>query len=259
MTRTIFTQTLKEQRRGLIGWSIALFAVPMMYVPGYSTFAEQGVLDIEGGGIYDAMGLSDFASAAGYLNSTMYTLLGPMLLLIMAISFGSRSAAQEESGTLDLILAQPVGRTALIAQRFAALAVQVLVATAVFGVAILIGAASGDLGVPAGNILAATAALGLLALAFGALSQLAGAATGKRGVAIAAAAVLAVVAYFANNLAVMSADTERLRYASPFYYVTGGSPLTDGWQVGDLAVLTAIPLATTVVALACFNRRDLAV
>lgn len=259
MSRSIFTQTVKEQRRGLIGWAIALFAIPMMYVPSYSTFAEQGALNIKGGGIYDVMGLSDTASAAGYLNSIMYTLIGPLLLLILAISFGARSAAQEESGALDLILAQPVGRTALIVQRFAALAVQILTATAILGASVLIGVAAGDLGIPTGNVIAATAALGLLALAFGALTQLAGAVTGKRSLAISTAGILAVAGYFANNLGAMSADTEGLRYVSPFYYVTGGSPLTDGWQFAHVAVLVAIPLAATAIALASFNRRDLAV
>jgi ABC-2 type transport system permease protein len=186
-------------------------------------------------------------------------LLGPLLLLIMAIAFGTRTAAQEESGTLDLILAQPVGRSSLIAQRFAALAVQVLIATTVFGSAVLLGAASGDLGVPASNILAATVALGLLALVFGAIAQLTGALTGKRGLAIGAAAVVAVAAYFANNLGALSEATEGLRYASPFYYVTGGSPLTEGWQAGHLLVLALIPLAATAIALTSFNRRDLAV
>ena len=257
MTRSIFTQTVKEQRRGLIGWSIALFAVSMIYVPSYSTFAEQG-LSAEGG-IYDVMGMSDMASAAGYLNSTMFALIGPLLLLIFAITFGARSAAQEENGTLDLLLAQPISRTKVIAQRFAALAFQTLVLTAVLATAVLVGASAGDLGIPAGNILAAVAALGLLALVFGALTQLAGAVTGHRGSAIGIAAIVGLAAYLANNLGAMSESTEWLRYASPFYYVNGSSPLINGWDAAHLSVLAIIPIVAVAIALTSFNRRDLAV
>lgn len=257
MTRSIFTQTLKEQRRGLIGWSIALFAVPMVYVPSYSTFSEQN-LDVEGG-IYDAMGISDMASAAGYLQSTMFTLIGPLLLLIFAITFAARTAAQEESGTLDLLLAQPVSRTKALAQRLAALTVQVAIASAVFGMSIVLGVQAGDLGVPAGNVAAAVAGVGLLALVFGTITLLVGALTGRRGPAIGLAAVVAVASYFANNVAGMSDDTEGLRYASPFHYATGSEPLTSGWDLGYLAVLVAVAIAAAGVALTSFNRRDLAV
>ncbi|NEW37205.1 hypothetical protein GV791_32320, partial [Nocardia cyriacigeorgica] len=47
MKRTVFTQTLKEQRRGLIGWSAGLAVVPMLYLPSYESLKEQGSLDIE--------------------------------------------------------------------------------------------------------------------------------------------------------------------------------------------------------------------
>ncbi|THV32860.1 ABC transporter permease subunit [Glycomyces buryatensis] len=259
MTRSIFTQTLKEQRRGLIGWSIALFAVPMMYVPSYESFAEQGALDMEGGGIYDAMGMGDFNTAAGYLDSTMFSLMGPLLLLIFAITFGARTASQEESGTLDLILAQPVSRTKVLAQRFAALTVQTAIVTGVFGAAILAGASAGNMDLPAGNILAAVVGTGLLALAFGAITQMVGALTGHRASAIGISAIIAVAGYFANNLGGMDPDTEWLRYLSPFYYATGDSPLTNGWNLGLIAVLVILPMATLALSLSTFNRRDLAV
>ena len=53
----------------------------------------------------------DLASPAGYLNSQIYALLAPLLLLIFSIGGGAGAVAgEEERGTLDLLLAHPVRR-----------------------------------------------------------------------------------------------------------------------------------------------------
>ncbi|NNH71214.1 ABC transporter permease subunit [Nocardia uniformis] len=261
MTRSVFTQTLEEQRRGLIGWSIALFAVPMIYVPSYSTFKEQGTLDnIKGGGIYDALGMGDVGgAAAGYLHSTMFALMGPLLMVIFAITFAGRSASQEESGTLDLLLAQPISRTGLLLQRFAALAAQTAIVTTIFGLSVLVGAQSANMEIPAGNILAAAAGVGLLALTVGGVTLLVGAATGRRTLTLGVAALVAAAGYLANNLGAMSDGAGWLRKLSPFYYAIGDSPLMNGWNIGYLGVLVVLIAAAVGVALALFDRRDLAV
>jgi ABC-2 type transport system permease protein len=82
--------------------------------------------------LYDAMGIGDFANATGFLQSMMFSTLGLLLMVIFAVTFAGRSATQEENGVLDLLLAQPVSRTSLIWQRFAALSVQTAIVTTVF-------------------------------------------------------------------------------------------------------------------------------
>ncbi|MFC9896401.1 ABC transporter permease subunit [Nocardia sp. NPDC127579] len=259
MTRSVFTQTLKEQRRALIGWSVALALVPMLYLPSYQSLKEQGSLDIEQNAMYDAMGLSDFASATGYLNSTVYSLLGLILMLIFAVTSAARTVTQEENGTLDLLLAQPVGRISFLAQRFGALAVQTAVVTAMLTLGVTVGASQGALDIPTGNIVAAGAGLGLLTLTVGALTLLIATCTGKRAATLASAALVIVGGYLANNLGGMSDGTEWLRKLSPFYYANGSAPLVNGVDAGHFAVLAILIAAAVAAALAAFDRRDLAV
>ncbi|MCP2298102.1 ABC-2 type transport system permease protein [Nocardia amikacinitolerans] len=259
MTRSVFTQTLKEQRRGLIGWSIGLSIVPMMYLPSYQSLRDQGTLDIGQNAMYDAMGLSDFASATGYLNSTVFSLMGLLLMVIFAITFATRSVTQEENGMLDLLLAQPIGRKSLLAQRFAALAVQTAVVTTVLTLSVLAGANSGGLNIATGHIVAASAGLGLLSLLIGAITLMLGAATGKRALTLGSAALVTVAGYLANNLGGMFDGGEWLRRLSPFYYANGDSPLVNGANPVHLAVLVALAAVAVAVALAAFERRDLAV
>ncbi|WP_433733503.1 ABC transporter permease subunit [Nocardia sp. CA-129566] len=254
MTRSVFTQTLREQRRGLIGWSIGFAIVPMMYLPSYRSLKEQGSLDIEQNRMYEAMGISDFASASGYLNATVYSLMGLLLMLIFAVTFASRSVAQEENGMLDLLLAQPINRVNLLLQRFAALAVQTAIATTVLTLSVIAGADKGGLDVPTGNILAASAGLGLLALVVGTITLVVGAATGKRSVTLGSASLVAVAGYLANNL-----GGDFVRKLSPFYWANGGMPLVTGWNGLHLAVLVIATAVALALALFALDRRDLAV
>ncbi|MBF6300975.1 ABC transporter permease subunit [Nocardia amamiensis] len=259
MTRSVYTQTLKEQKRALIGWSVGMAIVPLMYLPSYQSLKEQGSLNIKQSSVYDAMGMGDFATAAGYLHSTIFAMMGLLLIVIFAVTMGARSAAQEESGTLDLLLAQPISRTSLIRQRFAALATQIGVVTGVLGLSVLAGAKAGQLDVPAGNILAAIAGLGLLGLAVAALTQLVGAVTGRRAQTLGLAALLVLGGYLANSLGGIVDGASWLKNFSPFYYAVGDSPLANGWNAGHLAVLAALAAIAAGLSLTVFDRRDLAV
>lgn len=259
MTSSVYTQTLKEQKRALIGWTIGMAIVPLMYLPSYQSLKDQGSLNIKQSSLYDAMGMGDFASAAGYLHSTIFALMGLLLIVIFAVTMGSRSATQEESGTLDLILAQPISRASLIRQRFAALATQIAIVTSVLGLSVLAGASAGKMDIPAGNILAAVTGLGLLGLAVAALTQLVGAVTGRRAQTLGFAALLVLGGYLANSLAGIVEGASWLKNLSPFYYAVGDSPLVNGWNAGHLAVLGVLAAVAVGLSLTVFDRRDLAV
>ncbi|PXX54109.1 ABC-2 type transport system permease protein [Nocardia tenerifensis] len=255
MTRSVFTQTLKEQRRGLVGWSVGVAVVALVYLPSFHSLKEQGSLDnIKQNGVYDALGIGDFASGTGFLHSMIYSMMGLLLLLIFAVTFAARSAGQEENGTLDLLLAQPISRIGLLGQRFAALAVQTAVVTTALALAVIAGADAGELGVPVGNIVAASAGLGLLALAVGTLTLLVGAATGKRSLTLGFASVIALAGFLANTL-----GADWVRKISPFYYAIGDAPVINGWNIGHLLVLMAVSAIALALALRAFQRRDLAV
>ncbi|GLZ77055.1 hypothetical protein Afil01_18620 [Actinorhabdospora filicis] len=254
MKRSVYTQALRDQRRSLLIWAIALAGVAFIYIPSYQTYRDQGILDMKGNAMFDAIGVGDLASPVGYLNSAVFALMGPLLMIIFAVSAGARTAGQEESGVLDLLLAQPIGRVSLLLQRFAALATATALLTGAFLLALVGAAAAGDMDVPAADIAAATVGLGLLALLFGALTLLIGAASGRRAIAIAGSAVLAVLSYFANTL-----GADWLRHLSPFYHFNGQTPLANGWQWSGLAVLAGLTALAITAGAWRFGRRDLAV
>ncbi|GAA2333902.1 hypothetical protein SVIO_065390 [Streptomyces violaceusniger] len=93
-------------------------AVAMMYASTYPSQKNNTASLPEA--MRDALHID--ATAAGYLQASVFGLILPLLAMIYGIATGSRAiAGEEESGQLDLLLAHPVTRTAVVLQRFGAL------------------------------------------------------------------------------------------------------------------------------------------
>jgi ABC-2 type transport system permease protein len=181
----------------------------------------------------------------------------PLLLIIAAVSAGSAAVAgEEERGTLDLLLSTPVSRRRLVLEKLGSLTVELLLLGAVLWVALVVGSWAGDLGVSAGHLGAATLSAVLLALGFGAIALLAGVARGRRGFAIAAAAAVAVAAYFVDTLSSLSGFLATIEVVSPFYHYAAGDPLRHGLDALHVGFLVAVVVGAAALALVAVDRRD---
>ena len=178
--------------------------------------------------------------------------------MIAAVANGASAlAGEEERGTLDLLLSQPVSRRGVAAAKLASAATEVAVLTLVLWLALWAGVAIFDMGVPAANLLAAALTAGALGLAFGAIAFLLGAATGRRALAIGITAALAVAAYLVNALAALVSGLGPLQKASPFYHYAVGDPLRQGIAPAHVVILIAIAAISAAAGIALFERRDL--
>jgi ABC-2 type transport system permease protein len=259
---TITTGVLRDARRSLLGWALALGAVSFIYgafYPAIGADQMQEMVELMPEGLASALGYDQLGSAAGYLSATVFGLLGPILLLVFAIGTGARLiAGEEEDGTLELELTHPVGRRRILAERLLALLASVVGLIAVLVAVILTLVATVELtGVTIGNVLAAALGLLLLVVAFGSLALAVGAATGRRAVGLGAAAALAGLSYVADAVGGMVEEVAWLTDVSPFSWYLAGQPLESGVDVAGFAALGGLTVVATVFALVTFARRDL--
>jgi ABC-2 type transport system permease protein len=264
MLRNVFAKTLWDQRRGIIGWSLGIAAVGVLYAGFYPSMANPDMaaaMEAFPEGMLDALGFADITSPAGYLAGTTYGLLGPVLMIIFASILGAGAlAGEEEAGRLDVLLAHPIDRWSVLVQRAGAL----LVALAVAGIALFLvmTAAAGPAQyeeIGAVNLGAATVQLVLLGAFFGALALSVGALTGRRAMALAVAAIVGIATYFANTLGPSVDAIAWSRNVSPFRYYSGGQPLVNGWQLSDGLVLLLAAAVMVAIGVVGFRRRDIAV
>lgn len=264
MLRNVFGKSLWDQRRSILGWSVAVAAVGVLYAAFYPSMNNpdmEAALRAFPEGLLEALGMTDITSPAGYLGSTSYGILGPVLMVIFAGTLGVRAVAgDEDAGRLDVLLAHPVERWTVVLQRAAAMVVALIVAGAFLFVAMVIASGPAqfeELG--AGNLAAATVHLVLLAFVFGALGLAAGAVTGSRGLAWGVVAGVAVLTYLANTLGPTVDAIAWSQDLSPWFYYSGGRPLANGFQPVDAAVLAVTAMVLIGIAVAGFARRDVAV
>jgi ABC-2 type transport system permease protein len=266
MLRNTFLKTLRDMRRAFGWWSLGLVGMAALMISVYPTVRDNPDLNEMVRDYPDALkafiafgGELDYVSGAGYLGSELFSFMVPLLLIVAAIGAGARAiAGEEERGTLDLLLANPISRRRLVGDKLAALLTEITLLALVLWLSLLVGVEAVGMDVSAAHLAAATASAALLAFAFGAIALLVGAGSGRRGVAIGVAAAGAVAAYLVNSLAVLVEGLEPVRKASPFYHYAASDPLRHGLAVGHMSFLGGVAATAVVLTLFLFERRDLA-
>jgi len=254
---------LSRQRRAILGWAIALAAVAGIYIPFYPAMGGgelQSIVDTLPPDLVSALGYDRIGTPAGYLTSTVFGLLGPALLLVFGIGLGARTiAGDEEAGALELAASAPVRRDLLLAGRIIALHTQVaLLALVTFVVTALLSQVVG-MDVTLSGIAAASVGLNLLVIAFATVTLAAGAASGRRGVAVAVGAGTAVASFIANALSGIVERGDLLERISPFSWYLAGDPVAQGVDIVGFALLGVVTFIAWGIAYVSFQRRDLGV
>jgi ABC-2 type transport system permease protein len=256
-------EALRERRRSLLWWTLGLVLLLAINVAFYPSVREDEALSDYAKDLPESVralfagGELDLSSPVGYLNSQIYALMAPLVLLIFSIGAGAGAVAgEEERGTLELILAHPVRRRDYVLQRFVALAALVAILTLVLLTTVAVCSRLVDLEIGLGRLLSASLSVGLLATLFGTLALAVGSLSSGRAKAIAVAAGLAVASWIFDGLAQAVDVLEPWRVLLPYYHALGQNPLREGAQWAGWAILAAATLVLAVVAAAGLERRD---
>ena len=266
MLKNVFLKSLRDQRRSLLFWGIGLvvlaFYITLFYptvrnLPDLNKLLEQapkGVAALLGGQI------PDYTSPTGYLNMELFFMMLPILLLVYTIGFGSGAiAGEEEKGTLEFLLANPVPRRRVVTEKFGVMVIGVLALSAIFVITLVIGAAAVDMKIGFGRLLAATFSTVLLALDFGTLALFMGCLRGNRSMSLGISAALAVAAYFLNSLGALVDALKDFRFLSPFYHHVDPNPLLNGLSLEHTLVLAGLVGVFFLLSIPAFERRDIGV
>lgn len=265
MLNSVFGKTVFDRRRSMIGWTAGIAAFVVIAIAFYPTIADQRDQFEELFASYPESllallgvdDISDILSPVGYLNSQLFANVVPLIVLIFAIGAGTAATAGEEKdGTLDLLLAQPVARSRIVVEKFAATAALLAVIMAVSFVLLLIGGPIVDLDVTITGLIAIHFTTILFGLLFTALAMFVGGLTGKRGITLGLTSAVAVVSFFVYGLFPIVDTLEPHQDLSPFYWLLGPNPLANGLAWGWIALLGGFTVVLVAGALWAFGNRD---
>jgi ABC-2 type transport system permease protein len=205
-------------------------------------------------------GAVDFLTPAGWVASAMTHPITLAIFTGAALSVAAGAVAAEvERGTVDLVLARPVGRIRFLLGKAAATVAAVTAVEAGAAAGVLVATltvervnelTAADLWRPFLGSWLLFVALGMVGLLISARSSLR-----SRAIGIAVAAI--VVWYFVNFIALLIDEVAGARYASPFHYFRAADFLSGEPIATDAAVLAAMATVALSLGLWWFSRRDL--
>lgn len=266
MLQSVFAKTIWERRRSIIWWIaglVALAGVTVAFYPSIRDDAEsfEDLFDSFPPELLSVFGIDEAASlvtAVGLVNSRLYAGIGPLIVAALGISIGTAAVAGEEDrGTLDLLLAQPVTRTQIIVEKFAAAVVLITAVMTALFLTLLALDPIVDLRFSLSGLFGANVTLGLFALLFCALALAVGAATGNRGLTIGISAGAAAALFFVNGLAPLVDEIAWLAELTPFHWLQDPNPLANGLDVIAVLIFALAIAGLVSIAVWGLDRRDI--
>jgi ABC-2 type transport system permease protein len=258
-----FKHTLRRLRGQMIGWGIGLALYSLMMVSFYESVAGMGDLQEFLSSYPQEMlaffkGIMELNTPPGYLDTYYYNYM-TIIVGIFAVGIGAGLlAGDEEKGTLDLVMAHPISRSALFWGRFLGF----VAATAVILLAGWLGwvllPSSSNLGLSWLEFLWPCLPLFAVLVLFGALALLLSMLLPASRMASMLSGALLVGNYLLLGLANINADLEPAVWLTPLNYYQGGYAVT-GVDWGQLAGLLGVALLLALGAWGLFRRRDIRV
>ena len=146
MQHSIFSVSLTSKWKSTLIWSISMTLLALMFAALYESFAGEieDMAEIAPAAMEAIWGGNlDYADTpAGWLGLELYGIFLPLVLAIIGVSSGAAAiGSEEDSGTLELLLASPVGRTRIVVEKSLSVSAQL----AIVGMSVWFGVALGTL------------------------------------------------------------------------------------------------------------------
>jgi len=261
---TVIRYTLRRSRGALIGWGIGLAVLSIMMGSLFDMVASTGDLMVaymealpEFAELFDMGAMS---TPIGWLDVEYFSFV-PLIIGLFATGAGaSMLARDEERGTLDLILAHPVSRTALFWGRFLATTLVLIILLLISWASLLLSMTwSENFTIPAIDLLLPFASLYIILMFFMTLALFFSMLLPARSMASMLTGILVVASFFITLLSGVVDQLERAADFSPMTYLETAAAIENGLNLTWFGVFMAIDLVLALISWQLFQRRDVRV
>ncbi len=259
---------LHRRKTTIVWWTIGSILLSIIIIALYPSIRDQakqlnqvinqlppGLRQLKSGGASSI----NVADPVSFLNSQLFYATLPILWIILAITRGGSVLGRDEQHqTLELLLARPVSRGALLAAKALSVVAEFAVVSGVTLLVIALAAPHFGLQIGALHLAAATAYTAAFSLSFGFIAfALKAASSLTRRAATAVAVVLGFGGYL---LASLSGLTDWLRGPAnfaPYHYFAPDKILHGHAVVGLNTYLLGVLVLTVLISYFGFRRRDI--
>jgi ABC-2 type transport system permease protein len=257
----VFRKTLRDQRRAYVGWGGAIAVLVLLMAALWPSVRDMFDDDLLAGypeAMQRLFDLEAMGTGAGFLNAELFSIILPGMFIAYGIGRGARLVAgEEQDGTLEMVVVSPVPRTRILLHKAAGLAVGIAVLGIVVFAAVVFASSVAGMGIPLTHGAIGATAMVLIGIQHGWLSLAVGAATGRRGLAIAVSGTAAVLAYVLHVIGALVDAVAPWQSLSPFTQAIGAGPVSHTLPLGFVWIALAA-VVVVAAALPLFDRRDIA-
>ena len=264
MGRDLFAKTVRDLRTSTIGWSLGLGLLAALTAAVYPSVRDNEALQA----YYDSLpeaartltGGGDFTTVAGFFQTEIFSYL-PLVLAVFTVGKAAAlTLGEEEEGTMDLVLAQPVERWRLFLARAAGLGASLVLVLAFVGAVLAaVGAAIGLTGREIAGLAAWCLLAALPATVYGSAALAAAGFSHRRRTAILAGTFVAVGSFLLNGLAPLADWLSGFQDVSPHHWYIVNDPVSASFSLWGLARLVPGTLALVLVGVVGFQRKNIGV
>jgi ABC-2 type transport system permease protein len=261
---TIYLYSLAKFRGQILGWGLALFLMGAMAVVRYNLMLEnqqliRQLLEGTAGEFIRMFGDIDrITTPGGFLSLAFFTYL-PLVLGVFAIlSGGGLLVADEENGTLDLLLAHPISRTSFFLGRVLAFVTAALAILTLSWLGFLIAMPWSKLHLGWWALARPYLSLAAVVYFFGGLALMLSMLLPARRTASMTTGVILLASYFLTTLERLDKGLASIARFSPLDYYQGGEAI-DGLNVRWFAGLMIAAGLFAAAAWRLFELRDIRV
>lgn len=254
--RSVYARSLRVLAFPTLWWAISIGFFGAIFTALLPQLTKNLAALFQGSGFSNVVsaltGGGEVATNAGFLAIIFAEL--PLVFTIFALIQASNWASDEENGRYELLLATPQSRWSLLLGRYAAFVTSLLIQAAVLLAAVLVTAATQNVALDDGKVVAAVGGILPIALVTGSVGYLlatwvrANAVTGILGALLAGSFAVELLGGILN----WPDWTQKLSIFTLY-----GNPLVKGLDWGNTLALLAVAVVALVVATWRFARKDI--
>jgi ABC-2 type transport system permease protein len=255
-------KTLHEKRWWMVFWSLGVIGMSLLMMSFYHSFSggqfDEALKNLPKSfqGIIGNM--ASLKTVPGYVSQEVFALRVPLLTLIMGIIlYTGVLAGDENEGTLQSLLAQPVSRLRVFLEKLlAAMVVSFIICGAAF-IGVWIGLLLIHEQMSLLRLFQAVVGAWLLVFMFGSLGFAIGAITGKRGIAGSVTGLLTFGSYLLSSFAPSVALIEKIDKYFPFHYYNNPAIAVNGLKGSNVLLMVSVSGLLLIIAAVIFTKRDI--
>jgi ABC-2 type transport system permease protein len=259
----IFKRKLSKNWLMILGWGLGLGILAFYLFDIYDTFFERDVnlqqifsaFPDEILAFFGAEGV-DLFSAGGFLHLEFFSYMPIVLGIMVVTSAANLITKSEEDGPLEMILAQPISRSAVFWSRTLALMLSVSMILVITWGGGAIGLELHDFDITQGQLVKPFVSLFSVLMFFLSLALLLSMMLPSSASASLTAGFILVASYFISALARIDEALEGIDRFSPLKYYQGGSAVA-GYNVGYLLLMFGLSALFLLMAWFFFVKRDM--